>query len=75
MLVPVQYWFTQELREFAREILLDPRAKTQNLLQRQALNELIDFKGGGVRPCYGDRLWLLLSLECWMQAHSITTGI
>jgi asparagine synthase (glutamine-hydrolysing) len=75
MLVPVHYWFNKELKAFAKEVLLNRNAKIRNLIERKALQNLIDFKGGGIRPYYGDRLWLLLSLELWMQAHNISDGL
>lgn len=75
MLVPVHYWFNKELRTFAKDILLHRNAKIRNLIERTVLQNLIDFKNGGIRPYYGDRLWLLLSLELWMQAHNISDGL
>jgi len=75
MLVPVHYWFNKELKAFAKDVLLHRNAKIRNLIERKALQNLIDFKGGGIRPYYGDRLWLLLSLELWMQAHNISDGL
>ncbi|MSP27385.1 MAG: hypothetical protein EXR80_02815 [Methylococcales bacterium] len=75
MLVPVHYWFNKELKKFAKDVLLHRNAKIRNLIEPKALQNLIDFKGGGIRPYYGDRLWLLLSLELWMQAHNISDGL
>ena len=75
MLVPVHYWFNKELKNFAREVLLHQNAKIRKLIERTELQNLIDFKDGGIRPFYGDRLWLLLSLELWMQAHNISDGL
>jgi asparagine synthase (glutamine-hydrolysing) len=75
MLVPVHYWFNKELKDFAKKVLLAKDAKIAHLVQRKALENLIAFKGGGIRPYYGDRLWLLLSLELWMQAHNISVGV
>jgi len=75
MLVPVHYWFNKELRAFTKTVLLHHNAKIRNLIQPKALQNLIDFKGGGIKPYYGDRLWLLLSLELWMQAHNISDGL
>lgn len=75
MLVPVHYWFNKELKKFAKDVLLNRNAKIRNLIEPKALQNLIDFKGGGIRPYYGDRLWLLLSLELWMQAHNISDGL
>jgi asparagine synthase (glutamine-hydrolysing) len=75
MLVPVHFWFNKELKSFAKEVLLDNNAKIRKLIERKSLQNLIDFKGGGIKPYYGDRLWLLLSLELWMQAHNISDGL
>ena len=72
MLVPVHYWFNKQLKSFAKDILLDKNAKIRHLIDRTALQNLIAFKGGGIRPYYGDRLWLLLSLELWIQAHKLS---
>ncbi|OYV17215.1 MAG: asparagine synthase (glutamine-hydrolyzing) [Methylococcaceae bacterium NSP1-2] len=75
MLVPVHYWFNKDLKSFTKAVLLDNNAKIRNLIERKSLQNLIDFKGGGIKPYYGDRLWLLLSLELWMQAHNISDGL
>lgn len=75
MLVPVHYWFNKDLKDFTKQQLLAKDAKIAPLIQRKALENLIAFKGGGIRPYYGDRLWLLLSLELWMQAHNISVGV
>ncbi len=75
MLVPVHYWFNKELRTFAKEVLLHSNAKIRKLIEPKALQDLINFKGSGIKPYYGDRLWLLLSLELWMQAHNISDGL
>lgn len=77
MLVLVHYWFNKELKAFAKDVLLHRNAKIRNLIEGKALQNLMDFKGGGIRPYsyYGDRLWLLLSLELWMQAHNICDGL
>lgn len=75
MLVPVHYWFSKDLKKFTQQTLLAKDARIAKLIKRNALENLIAFKGGGIRPYYGDRLWLLLSLELWMQAHNISDGV
>lgn len=72
MLVPVHYWFSSELKAFAKEVLLSKDARISSMFQRKALENLVAYKGGGIRPSYGDRVWLLLSLELWMQSHKIS---
>ncbi len=75
MLVPVHYWFSKDLKKFTQQTLLAKDARIAKLVKRKALENLIAFKGGGIRPYYGDRLWLLLFLELWMQAHNISDGV
>jgi len=41
----VHYWFNKELKAFAKEVLLNRNAKIRNLIERKALQNLIDFKG------------------------------
>ncbi|MEE9355995.1 MAG: asparagine synthetase B family protein [Methylococcaceae bacterium] len=72
MLVPVHFWFRNELQSFASEVLLDSGARTRYFVDRKAVSNLLQFKGSGVRPHYGQRIWLLLSLEFWMQAYGIS---
>jgi asparagine synthase (glutamine-hydrolysing) len=72
MLVPVHHWFNKELKDFAKQVLLSRDAKIGTMFQRKALENLVTYKGGGIRPSYGDRVWLLLSLELWMQSHRIS---
>ncbi len=74
MLVPVQYWFRRELKSYAKDTLLASSARLRPVLQKQALKDLLAFRGGGVRGYHGDRIWLLLSLELWMQAHKLDCG-
>jgi asparagine synthase (glutamine-hydrolysing) len=66
--VPLARWFRQELREFARDVLLDERARRRGQLRPAAVERLLDEHASG-RADHGHRLWCLLMLELWQRAH------
>ena len=71
MLVPVHFWFLRQLRGFARDLLLSRRARGRGLFRVAEVERLLKYQGGGPRARHGDRIWLLLSLECWLAAHAL----
>jgi len=62
--VPVGRWFREGMREYAREILLDPLALGRGCLREDAVRRLLDEHASGRRD-HGARLWLLLTFEWW----------
>ena len=68
MRVPVQEWFRKDLKGFARRILLDRRARLRPYVNKSVVKEWLNYEGA-VWPRYGAKLWLLLSLEIWLQTH------
>jgi asparagine synthase (glutamine-hydrolysing) len=61
--VPVGRWFREDLRDYAREILLDSRAD-RGYFRPDAVRTLLDEHASGQRN-HGQRIWLLLTLEWW----------
>jgi asparagine synthase (glutamine-hydrolysing) len=68
MLVPVQAWFQRDLKDYARGLLLDRRARTRPYLDRKLIEEWLNYRGS-VWPRYGVKLWLLLTLEIWLRVQ------
>jgi len=68
MLVPVEGWFSGPLLGEARIRLLEGLAP-RGLIRRDYLERLLDGKLGGLRPRRGVKIWLLLTLECWLRTH------
>jgi len=68
MLVPVQSWFKNELKRFARSKLLDRRARIRQYLNPVVVKEWLDYQGC-LFPRHGVKLWLLLTLELWLRAQ------
>jgi asparagine synthase (glutamine-hydrolysing) len=68
MLVPVQRWFQDDLRRYARGLLLDRRARIRPYLNQSQIHDWLDYRGI-LWPRHGVKLWLVLTLETWLRAH------
>jgi asparagine synthase (glutamine-hydrolysing) len=65
MLVPVQAWFQNELRSYARAMLLARDARTRPYFAPRTVKEWLDTPG---TPRRGVKIWLLLTMEVWLRA-------
>jgi asparagine synthase (glutamine-hydrolysing) len=64
--VPVSAWFRGELREHAREVLLDPSATSRGMFDTPQLESMLDRHAAGVQD-HGRQIWSLLLLEMWQR--------
>jgi len=64
--VPLAHWFRHELKDFARDVLLDTRAGERGLFRAEAVSRLLDEHQRGVFD-HSYRLWSLLVLEMWQR--------
>ncbi len=64
--MPVAEWFRGELRETARDILLDGRTLQRGYFNRDGVTRLLD-DHLSLRRDHGYRLWALLFLELWFR--------
>jgi asparagine synthase (glutamine-hydrolysing) len=62
--VPLAQWFRGPLGDFARQMLLEPRAAARGYFRRQAVETLLD-EHRSTRFDHSYRLWSLLVLELW----------
>lgn len=62
--VPVGRWFREDLRDYARDILLDPLTLSRGYFHAESLRALLDEHTSGQRN-HGQRIWTLLTLEWW----------
>lgn len=69
MMVPVQRWFRERWRRRAGALLLSRRARTRHFFNQDVVRDWLDYRGD-VWARYGVKLWLLVSLELWLQAHA-----
>ncbi len=61
---PVGKWFKEELKNYIKEILLEPRSIKRGYFEPSQLKELIDEHITGKND-HGYKLWALLVLELW----------
>ncbi len=64
--VPLDHWFRAELRDFARDILLDRQTLDRGYFRPEAVRQLLDDHQSG-RFDHSMRLWSLLVLELWQR--------
>ncbi len=62
--VPVGRWFREDLRDYTRDILLDPQTLARGYFREATVRALLDEHGSGRRN-HGARLWTLLTFEWW----------
>jgi asparagine synthase (glutamine-hydrolysing) len=64
--VPLDHWFRHELRDFARDVLLDPASLGRGYFRPEAVRNLLDDHLSG-RFDHSARLWALLVFELWQR--------
>ena len=68
MMVPVQLGFRKHWHRQAASILLSRRALISPYINQELIKEWLSFRGD-VWGRYGVKLWLLVSLEVWLQVN------
>lgn len=68
MMVPVQLGFRQHWQKPARDLLLSRRAAIAPYLNQTLIRNWLNFQGDTWNR-YGVKLWLLASLEFWLQGR------
>ncbi|HEX4947034.1 MAG TPA: asparagine synthase-related protein [Blastocatellia bacterium] len=68
MMVPVQYWFRRLWPKQARALLLHRKARVREFLHPTVIEDWLNYRGD-TWSRYGVKLWLLVSLEWWLQTH------
>lgn len=68
MMVPVQLGFREHWQRQARSLLLSRHAAIAPYLNQTLIRNWLDYKGD-TWGRYGVKLWLLVSLEYWLQAR------
>lgn len=67
MRVPVQAWLKGALRDLSNDLLFGKKARERGLFQEKTIRTWL--KGEGlIYARHGGKLWLLLTLELWLQA-------
>jgi asparagine synthase (glutamine-hydrolysing) len=63
---PVDHWLRAELKEMAYDLLLSSRATSRGIMERRAVETLLDEHCSGAHA-HHTRLWPLLILELWFR--------
>lgn len=67
--LPLSEWFATDFKNVAHQILLNPRAKIRRFVDQIKLKEWLESDPNGKR--FGQKIWMLLSLELWLEAWLI----
>ncbi|TAE53836.1 MAG: asparagine synthase [Nostocales cyanobacterium] len=68
MMVPVQLGFKKYWQKEAKKLLLSRNSEIANYVNQDILRDWLDFKND-TWGRYGVKLWLLVSLEIWLQVN------
>ncbi|MDH5523651.1 MAG: asparagine synthase (glutamine-hydrolyzing) [Desulfobulbaceae bacterium] len=68
--VPLGEWLSGTFRDYAEERLLSNDARTGNIFQRQAVEQMLNREQAD--PRIGLQAWMLLNVEDWMRAYSLS---
>jgi asparagine synthase (glutamine-hydrolysing) len=64
--VPIVDWFRHDLRDWARDILLDPTARERGWFDMGYVETTLERHASGIEDT-SNRIWALLVLELWLQ--------
>jgi len=64
--IPIKYWFRNELKSFARDLLLSNDSRIQKFIRKNAIEKLLLNHERGRRDL-SERIWSLLVLEQWCR--------
>ncbi|BAY84966.1 asparagine synthase [Calothrix parasitica NIES-267] len=73
MMVPVNYWFKNVFQRRAKSLLLNKNAEIAPYLNQDLIKQWLNYRGDAWRR-YGVKLWLLTSLEIWLQVQKKERG-
>ena len=68
MMVPIQLGFRKYWHKEAKDLLLNKRSLIAPYLNQSLINDWLNYRGDTWRR-YGVKLWLLVSLEMWLQVR------
>ncbi len=64
--VPLATWLRKDLKDFAREILSDPKTRQRGILQTEAVDRFLDSHLQGHRD-HSPQLWSVICFELWCR--------
>jgi asparagine synthase (glutamine-hydrolysing) len=67
--VPLHKWFGDSFNEYAKQILLDERARRRGLFNSENLEKLLSDKSNFAQHSFGIKVWMLVNLELWLNKY------
>ncbi|MBR9699261.1 asparagine synthase (glutamine-hydrolyzing) [Candidatus Woesearchaeota archaeon] len=67
--VPLDFWFKKDFIAYARRILLDPKAKIKKIIDQARLDGWIQKKKQSGDNAFGQKIWMLVNIELWLQNY------
>lgn len=64
--VPIDNWFREELKDYARNVLLSEKALGRDFFKKEEIENILD-SHSTTAVNYSPRIWALLTLELWME--------
>ena len=71
--VPLRAWFTSDLQDYVRDLLLAPGARLRAHVNHAYVRRLVEAHLAGEAD-YSHRLWTLLTFEVWLRDVSLGAG-
>lgn len=71
MVMPMQQWFRNDWNRKARDLLLGKNAAIAPYFNQSLIRDWLNYRGDAWGR-YGYKLWLLVSLEMWLQVNKIS---
>lgn len=66
--IPIDHWFRNELKDYAKEKLLNGELLRRNIVRKEHVSWIIDQHANtGIN--YANHLWALLTLELWLEEY------
>ena len=67
--VPVHKWLGSDFNKFAKDILLDDRARRRNLYNSRNVEAALNNQGLFSEHKFGLKMWMLVNVELWHRAY------
>ncbi len=66
--IPLDRWLREDLRDYSRQILFDPKAEQRGLFDNTFVRQLAEEHTGG-KISRGRELWTLMTIELWQRSY------
>jgi len=68
--VPLDLWFKGKFIDYAKKLLLDPKARIKKIIDQENLSKWIDSNINSKKDSsFGQKVWMLLNVEIWLKKY------